>query len=436
MTEVAMYLVENRVFYTCGRIVEFPVSLLEKNIEKLGNIDFSAGSYWFNRFSNGETEYLKFIIKKDLNSSWYNFNIDIDFSTKYTIENFTVKVHKNGITSTEVVFRSADNSLERFDEELDSFSNNNTEKLFEAVYRINEFLEELGIVIFPGIYKYGVLIADSGSVFRNVLGRLSLSRSKRRGSDISNKYDSYLLRIHRIVTDIESYSLIQKKYAAEGIKSVESDVELKSNKYKGTLFWAFVLWCYNGDTGILTEDFSDLLDIDTYTMNEIVVYNTAGNTYTEMMYEIDFNTLTGIRSTDMFEMYKVNGYFLQRNKLEELSFSESVNNFVSSQREIEKFKMQQETFLEAEKKFHEVYNAVEANEKTTANRIIQFVLTSLTLLTIISVSKDMLEFIKAEFLNEQYSLKINFFTRTEVLSGIFLMILVLFFVLRKMIKKI
>ena len=141
-----MYIIENRVFFTCGKMEEFDEQILLNNLEKFGNIELKTGSNWFNRFNISETDYLKFIIKKQDNEDWFNFNVDSDFKTKYTIEKFIVKVHKNGISSTEVFFKLKNNSSEKFDEDLDVFSNQNSDKLFEVVFTLNELLAELGII--------------------------------------------------------------------------------------------------------------------------------------------------------------------------------------------------------------------------------------------------------------------------------------------------
>lgn len=429
-----MYIVENRVFFTCGKIENIDKHVILSNLQKFGNVEFEMKNYWFNRFNDGAEEYLRFTIKKNDNDDWYGFNVDTNFKKKYMIERFIVKVHKNGVSSTEIFFKLQDDNSDRFDEAIDDFSNSNTKKLFDTVFRINEILEELGILKLPNTYKFGILVDNRHDFINKFTSMIFNKRNSNENENLIKMQDSYLLRVHRLTINEKSYHDIQEKYKTNDTKYIECDVETNNNNFKGTLFWAFVLW-NSENTKLLQDDFSNLLDIDTYTMNEIVIYNTAGDTYTDLMYEINLNSSSQIKSNDLFEMYKVNGYFLQKNKLAELSFSENVNNFVSSQREIEKFKMQQETFLESEKKFHDVYNAVEANEKTSANRIVQYVLTALTLLTIISVSKDIIEFIKAEFLNE-HSVKIEFLTRSEVLIGILGVIIFLFFILKKIIRKI
>jgi len=171
-------------------------------------------------------------------------------------------------------------------------------------------------------------------------------------------------------------------------------------------------------------------------MNEAIIYNTAANVYTDMLYSIDLAGNKTLRSKDLFMMHITNCYFLQKSKLIELSFNENVNSFVTKQRQIEKFDLQEKNYRQAEKNFLDMYNAVETNEKSGANRIIQYILTALTLLTIVSVSKDIIEFIRAEFSNDHSSLVFQHITRGELLSVLLLLIVLLFISLRKHINKI
>lgn len=430
-----MLIIENRVFFTCGKIENINPHIIEDNLKEFADFSVEMDSYWFNRFDNGEVDYISFTVTKQDQEN-YGFSLTEDFLKKYNLEKFIIKIHKNGITSTEVYFKLLNSCIDKFDENLDEFSNENSSNLFKYVYELNKILEKLSVLKFSSVYKFGTLVESGCHSIKKYVSKKIFNVELVNEDMYLEMQNSYLLRVHRIVQNDKIYDAIQSKYKNDNTKFIECDIEIDDYKFKGTLFWAFLLWKNDEKLDRMISIFSKVLDIDTYTMNEIVIYNTAGDTYTNLMYDIDFNSNTEIKSTDLFEMYKINGYFLQKNKLAELSFSENVNNFVTSQREIEKFRMQQETFLEAEKKFHDVYNAVEANEKTSANRIVQFVLTALTLLTIVSVSKDILEFIKAEFLNEQTSTKIEFFTRSEVLMGIFGLIIFLFIVLRGIIKKI
>lgn len=428
-----MYIVENRVFFTCGRL---NIDKLSDNknliIDKISNfIKIESEQYWFNRFSVND-EYIKFSIAKLDDNNFFNRIFDKNIGIEKLIENVIIKIHSNGITSTELYFKLNNVIKENFDDFLDDFSTIYTENIFKIVFEINEELEKQEILSFPSQYKYGTLVHNKVS-FQNKLKKLFFNMQNENNQIFNEIQDSYLLRVHYFTENLNNYSEIKSFYDSKQIQSKECNVEINKIKFQGTLFWAFVLWSCNKISHI--EQISQLLDIDSYTMNEIVIYNVASDTYTNLMYKIDFNANNEIKANDLFEMYKVNGYFLQKNKLSELSFSENVNNFVTEQRKIEKFDMQEQTFINSEKKFLDIYNAVETNEKSNANRIIQYILTALTLLTIISVSKDIIEFIKAEFYNEQ-SLKIDIFSRNEFLALLLICIVFLFLKLRQYINKI
>jgi hypothetical protein len=409
-----MYIVENRVFYTSAKF-ELDEKIVLSNLEIFGNIikdvKISFSPYWFNRFLD-ENQYIKFSINRE-NKDFFIDNFNKNKNVEHLIEEIVIKTHPNGITSSEVFFKLDKNeNIDFFDDYLDEFSKEYSDSLFNLVYKFNQTLEKLKLLNFSKLYKYGVLIKEN---------------------NIDLFKDSYLLRVHLFTQNDDKYFEIKSNYQINNIKSLESSTKILENKFKATLYWAFALW----ETNELKLDvMSNLLDIDTYTMNEIVIYNVAGENYNELMFSIDFNSDSNLKANVLFEMYKINAYFLQKNKFNELSFNENVNNFVTSQREIEKFKMQEENYTNSEKKFLDVYNTVESNEKSNANRIIQYILTALTLLTIISVSKDIIEFIKAEFMNEQIALKVGIFSRSEFLSVLLIAIIFLFLKLRQYIKKI
>lgn len=363
-----MYIVENRVFYTSAKF-ELDEKIVLSNLEIFGNIikdvKISFSPYWFNRFLD-ENQYIKFSINRE-NKDFFIDNFNKNKNVEHLIEEIVIKTHPNGITSTEVFFKLDKNeNIDFFDDYLDEFSKEYSDSLFNLVYKFNQTLERLKLLNFSKLYKYGILIKEN---------------------DTSLFKDSYLLRVHLFTQNDDKYFEIKSNYQINNIKSLESSTKILENKFKATLYWAFALW----ETNELKLDvMSNLLDIDTYTMNEIVIYNVAGENYNELMFSIDFNSDSNLKANVLFEMYKINAYFLQKNKFNELSFNENVNNFVTSQREIEKFKMQEENYTNSEKKFLDVYNTVESNEKSNANRIIQYILTALTLLTIISVSKDII----------------------------------------------
>lgn len=425
-----MYIVENRVFYNSGKFKLDEIQIKENQkifLDIFPDVKISFSSYWFNKFNN-DNEYIEFSFERtniDFFDKYFSKNSNVD----NLIENIFIKTHPNGITSTEVFFKVED-EIVKFDDYLEEFSSMYSSTLFEIAYKINLKLQELKLINFSKHYKYGVILKDKNS-FSKFFSKFFVKNEKL--DTLNLMQDSYLLRVHFVVQSDEQYFKIKDFYFSEDIKSIECLTKINDTKFKVTLYWAFALF-QTSDININT--ISKLMDIDSYTMNEIVVYNVAGDTYTDLMYSIDFNLNSDIKSNELFEMYKINSFFLQKNKLNELYFNEDVNNFVTYQREIEKFPMQQSTYENSEEKFLQIYNAVETNEKSKANRIIQYILTALTLLTIISVSKDIVEFVKAEFLNENTSLKIEVFSRSEFLIFLLIAIVFLFLKLRQYINKI
>src|SRR5574344_390941 len=93
-----MYIVLNKVFYTCGKL----------NIEKLKSLDNLSSldlgeatlkNYWFSGTNESDYEYIEFnnINHKNI----FNKNIGIEKS----IEKLNLKVHTTGVTSVEIFFR-------------------------------------------------------------------------------------------------------------------------------------------------------------------------------------------------------------------------------------------------------------------------------------------------------------------------------------------
>lgn len=427
-----MYLIENRVFYTSAKF-DLNENIIKDNesifSEHFPNVSISFSKYCFDRF-NTNNVYVQFSFDKN-NEIFFQKYFSQELSVDKFIEKIIIKTHPNGITSSEIFFKFAELKIEKFDNYLDDFSNIYTSTLSEIIYEINTKLELLGLMNFPNHYKYGVLFYEEKNFF-DIFSNF-YNKEVKQSNFVELMKESYLLRIHLVLENDTDYIKIKELYNNDDIKSIECFTKIYDSKIKATLYWAFVL--HQVDK-IDLEVLSKLMDIDSYTMNEIVIYNVAGYTYTDLMYSINFNLNSNLKSNDLFEMYKINSFFLQKNKLSELSFNEDVNNFVTYQREIEKFQMQQATYENSEQKFLEVYNAVETNEKSKANRIIQYILTALTLLTIISVSKDIVEFVKAEFLDENTNLKIDLLSRSEFLIFLLVSIIFLFLKLRQYINKI
>ncbi|KIM07955.1 MAG: hypothetical protein KU28_04570 [Sulfurovum sp. PC08-66] len=418
-----MYIVENRVFYT-GANLKLKEGLTFENRQLFDNVISNANinqkSYWFNRF-NVNNDYIAFEVEKENNNDFFVQTFNKNLSVDNNIKKLIIKIHPNGISSTEVFFYINEEEAKQvilFDNYLDEFSNSYGYTIFELVFKLNQILETLQIVKFNKQYQYGKLLNGETLISDSTLKVMS---------------DSYLLRVHLFTNDSEKYLEINNAYQDNSAISNQSSLIINDNTFSIQLYWAFVLW--NGNDGDIST-ISQLLDLDSYTMNEIVIYNVVGEVYTELMYSIDFNKKLILSSNSLFDMYKTNAYYLQKNKLLELYFNENVNHYVSSQRSIEKFNMQEETYNNCEKKFFDVYHAVETNEKITSNRIIQNILTTLTLLTIISVATGIAEFIKAKFLNENVNVKIDIFSRVEFIAILTIVVFFLFLQLRQHMRKI
>lgn len=425
-----MHIVENRTIYT-GAALSFDPSADAEKItflkDKYKSYSIECNSYWHYRFDKDEMNICFILTDRDIIAGIFGAKCGIEKD----IIQLSIKIHNNGIASVETVFNYVyRKNSQKFDSYLDSFSNEHMETIFDLVFDICLSMQSVEMLSFSGDYKFGT----TSKLRRN--RRIADFFKKKETPLIKNKQmlDSYLLRVHLFCSTKKEYTEIQKSYKNDGMQFNESVIETPDGRFPNTLFWSFVLWLGNPKYNV--SAISRLMDIDTYTMNEAIIYNTAANVYTDMLYSIDLAGNKTLRSKDLFMMHITNCYFLQKSKLIELSFNENVNSFVTKQRQIEKFDLQEKNYRQAEKNFLDMYNAVETNEKSGANRIIQYILTALTLLTIVSVSKDIIEFIRAEFSNDHSSLVFQHITRGELLSVLLLLIVLLFISLRKHINKI
>ncbi|WP_172127188.1 hypothetical protein [Campylobacter sp. RM16192] len=117
------------------------------------------------------------------------------------------------------------------------------------------------------------------------------------------------------------------------------------------------------------------------------------------MYKIKFLDNKIYKSKYLSEAYRLNNYFLQKNKLFHSFFENSVENCVFHQKTIENFDQKKADYNDAESKFIFMLNALRAKEKSNSDKTIQYVLTFLILFTIISVSNDILQLSNANFLD-------------------------------------
>lgn len=409
-----MYIVGNFVFYTCAKINQKVLSNLDNlNIlesEICGNI--SLESYWFSRFDSKKSGYLKFEIKNFKNL--FNKNLDID----KLIESVFIKVHKDGISSVEIYFNTSSFKTSSFHGFLDTFSQEYSSVIFDFVYELNLNLE-----------KNSILNLSSNYIFATLL---EVNRFKNSNFDKNSlNSDSFLFRVHSFTSDTNNYKDIQKFYSKEKIISKQTVVAIEQNIYNCTIFNSSVLW----NSEILDKkEISSLLDMDSHSLKESVIYEKSSKIYTEQLFNIDFEASTIIDSNRLFEMHKINSYFLQKSSLDELNYSENIDSFLLFQREIEDFETQEKLFDKSEKNFLDTHFVVEGNEKSKANKVIQYILLFLTLFTILSIGMDIVEFVEVEF-DSSKKLTIDIVSKIEIIFVLVAIIVALFYKTSSYIRK-
>lgn len=147
--------------------------------------------------------------------------------------------------------------------------------------------------------------------------------------------DSYLLLVHLFCSTKKEHTGILKSHIKDGTEFTESIIETPDGQFGNCIFRAFILRLTSDNSD--SDAVSRLMDIDSHTMTEVIIYNTAGNLYADMLYSVELSGSRNIRSQDLFTVHKTNRYFLQKTMLKELSFNENVNSFITKQRRIEKF---------------------------------------------------------------------------------------------------
>lgn len=277
-------------------------------------------------------------------------------------------------------------------------------------------MEENKIIEFSKGYKYGFP---------------SIKVDEKNYVQFNNKQDYFLQRTHFFI-DSSKFDKIRRGFNDQKINFSEAVL----SPYNLLILWAYCFW--NKDVYSLDKDInsiSSLLDIDSYTLNESSIYNKISNIYTELLYKIKFLDNKIYKSKYLSEAYRLNNYFLQKNKLFHSSFENSVENFVFHQKTIENFDQQKADYNDAESKFIFMLNALRAKEKSNSDKTIQYVLTFLTLFTIISVSNDTLQLSNANFL-DNHGISIEIMSRLEIVSLIVFAIFLAFFFLKRKIDDI
>ncbi|OCL81840.1 hypothetical protein [Arcobacter porcinus] len=396
-----MYIVENLVFYSCAKLDLTNLKKVDE-LNSLRSNNFSTISlenYWFTRFFLKSNSYLKFEINNFKNIFNQGFELD-----KY-IDSLSLKVHSDGITSLEIYFKIDELKIISFDELLDKFTIIYLNRIFELVHKINLDLEEQELLSFSSNYMYATL----------------LNREKNKNINIKDlNKNSFSFRVHCFLSDTNSCQNIKDFYSNENINSKSTVVAFKDNNYEATIYNSSVLWYSHT---LNKENISSLLDLDSLTLKESVIYKKSTQIYTNQLFHIDIESPTIIESIKLFEMHRVNRYFLQKSRLEELNYSENINSFTSIQREIEDFEVQKDIFEKSEENFLEIHEVIENKEKSDASKVIQYILLFLTLFTIFSMGIEIVEFMEVEF---ESKTKINIDVVSKVEITLFLISLVLF----------
>ncbi|RBQ26565.1 MULTISPECIES: hypothetical protein [Arcobacteraceae] len=403
-----MYIVANMVFYTCGKLdikkIKSCKNLDQLKIDSFAN--YNLQGYWFNRLSENSYKYIEFDFRNIKNLFKKNINTDKE------IEKLKIKVHITGITSVEIYFKISNEFKTAFHSYLDEFIKNYSKEIFDLIYDLNIDLNKNNLLNLPENFRFSSLVYNS----KNIQNRLN---------------NSYSFRVHYFTQNRENYEKLINFYNSEKINSKSTIIEVDKDIYDATIYKDSVLW-FNEKIDLY--ELSKLLDIDSNTMNESVIYKKSGELYTDLMYQIDFKKKIQISSNTLIEMHKINSYFLQKCNFTKFNSIENIDNFIDIQKNIEKFDTLKEIFEKSEKNYLDICEAVEANEKAQSSRTVQYILVFLTLLTIISVSQGIIDFINIGF-SKEHLLEISVISRFELVILLLVIVLFMFIKIQKYIKK-
>lgn len=397
-----MYIVLNKVFYTCGKL----------NIEKLKSLDNLSSldlgeatlkNYWFSGTNESDYEYIEFnnINHKNI----FNKNIGIEKS----IEKLNLKVHTTGVTSVEIFFRLEERVDLEFEKYPQEFIENYQEEFYAAIYDFNSKLSEKSYIEFSQNYKFSTLKLKS---------------------ETQNIRKKGLSKIHYFAKNREIYDEIEDFYQQESIKSGNTKIELGRDIYEATIYKMSTLWSSNSFD---SYKISQLLDIDTTILNETIIYKEAGELYTELMYDIDFNENLIADTNTLMEMHKINTYFIQKIRFNEILYNEKVDYFVDTQRSIEKTDELMDIFEKSETNYLKICEVVQENEKSESGKIVQYILVFLTLFTVISVVQGIVDFVDVDF-RKTHNISIGFVSKIELMIGMIALIIFGFIKIKRYIK--
>ncbi len=397
-----MYIVLNKVFYTCGKL----------NIEKLKSLDNLSSldlgeatlkNYWFSGTNESDYEYIEFnnINHKNI----FNKNIGIEKS----IEKLNLKVHTTGVTSVEIFFKLEERVDLEFEKYPQEFIENYQEELYTAIYDFNLKLSEKSYIEFSQNYKFSTLKLKS---------------------ETQNIRKKGLSKIHYFTKNREIYDEIGDFYQQESIKSGSAKIELGRDIYEATIYKESTLWSSNSFD---SYKIAQLLDIDTTILNETIIYKEAGELYTDLMYDIDFNENLIADTNTLMEMHKINTYFIQKIRFNEILYNEKVDYFVDTQRSIEKTDELMDIFEKSETNYLKICEVVQENEKSESGKIVQYILVFLTLFTVISVVQGIVDFVDVDF-RKTHNISIGLVSKIELMIGMIALIIFGFIKIKRYIK--
>jgi len=397
-----MYIVLNKVFYTCGKL----------NIEKLKSLDNLSSlnlgeatlkNYWFSGTNESDYGYIEFnnISYKDI----FNKNIGIENS----IERLNLKIHITGVTSVEIFFKLEEKVDLEFEKYPQEFIENYQEEFYAAIYDFNSKLSEKSYIEFSQNYKFSTLKLKS---------------------ETQNIRKKGLSKIHYFTKNREIYDEIGDFYQQESIKSGSAKIELGRDIYEATIYKESTLWSSNSFD---SYKIAQLLDIDTTILNETIIYKEAGELYTDLMYDIDFNENLIADTNTLMEMHKINTYFIQKIRFNEILYNEKVDYFVDTQRSIEKTDELMDIFEKSETNYLKICEVVQENEKSESGKIVQYILVFLTLFTVISVVQGIVDFVDVDF-RKTHNISIGLVSKIELMIGMIALIIFGFIKIKRYIK--
>ncbi len=397
-----MYIVLNKVFYTCGKL----------NIEKLKSLDNLSSlnlgeatlkNYWFSGTNESDYGYIEFnnISYKDI----FNKNIGIENS----IERLNLKIHITGVTSVEIFFKLEEKVDLEFEKYPQEFIENYQEEFYAAIYDFNSKLSEKSYIEFSQNYKFSTLKLKS---------------------ETQNIRKKGLSKIHYFTKNREIYDELGDFYQQESIKSGSAKIELGRDIYEATIYKESTLWSSNSFD---SYKIAQLLDIDTTILNETIIYKEAGELYTDLMYDIDFNENLIADTNTLMEMHKINTYFIQKIRFNEILYNEKVDYFVDTQRSIEKTDELMDIFEKSETNYLKICEVVQENEKSESGKIVQYILVFLTLFTVISVVQGIVDFVDVDF-RKTHNISIGLVSKIELMIGMIALIIFGFIKIKRYIK--